>query len=214
MKYVYFLIFLTLISCASSNKSYVCGDRLCIDKKEFKEYFAENLVYEIKTKTPKKQKSLDLVKLNSIKQDKNIKSDINTKQDNKLSKKERRAWIKSEKLRLKKERKNKVIQEKLADIEKKKLAKLKKIKNKKITNSEGTKLVEEKPILKMSKKSTTPEIASENTEIIFKDETFKNVELKSKQNSCSKIIDCDFDKITELLIKKGKEKDFPDINFK
>ena len=119
MKYVYFLIFLTLISCASSNKSYVCGDRLCIDKKEFKEYFAENLVYEIKTKTPKKQKSLDLVKLNSIKQDKNIKSDINTKQDNKLSKKERRAWIKSEKLRLKKERKNKVIQEKLADIEKK-----------------------------------------------------------------------------------------------
>ena len=214
MKYVYFLIFLTLISCVSSNKSYVCGDRLCIDKKEFKEYFAENLVYEIKTKTPKKQKSLDLVKLNSIKQDKNIKSDINTKQDNKLSKKERRAWIKSEKLRLKKERKHKVIQEKLAAIEKKKLAKLKKIKNKKITNSVDTELVKEKPILKISKKNTRAEIASKNTEIILKDEAFKSVELKSKQNSCNIIIDCDFDKITELLIKKGKDKDFPDINFK
>jgi len=214
MKYVYFLIFLTLANCASPNKSYVCGDRLCIDKKEFKEYFAENLVYEIKTKKQKKQKSLDLVKLNSIKKDKNIKSDVNTKQNNKLSKKERRARIKSEKLRLKKERKNKVIQEKLAAIEKKKLAKLKKIKNKKITNSVDKELVKENPILKMSKKNTTPEIASKNTEITFKDETFKSVELKSKQNSCSKIIDCDFDKITELLIKKGKEKDFPDINVK
>jgi len=214
MKYVYFLIFLTLISCVSSNKSYVCGDRLCIDKKEFKEYFAENLVYEIKTKKQNKQKSLDLVKLNSIKQDKNIKSNINTKQDNKLSKKERRAWIKSEKLRLKKERKHKVIQEKLAAIEKKKLAKLKKIKNKKITNSVDTELVKEKPILKISKKNTRAEIASKNTEIILKDETFKSVELKSKQNSCNIIIDCDFDKITELLIKKGKEKDFPDINVK
>ena len=56
MKYIYVFFFLILISCSASRNSYVCGDRPCIDKKEFNEYFAKNLIIEIEPKKTKKKK--------------------------------------------------------------------------------------------------------------------------------------------------------------
>ena len=45
------IFFIFLLSCGTlTKKEYVCGDRPCIDKKEFEEYFAENLIVEIKSK--------------------------------------------------------------------------------------------------------------------------------------------------------------------
>ena len=41
-----------------------------------------------------------------------------------------------------------------------------------------------------------------------------NTNLKNKANICNEIKNCDIDKIAELLIKKGKEKEYPDITSK
>ena len=65
MKYVFFLFFLFVISCSTSKKVYMCGDQVCLDKKEFKEYFAQNLILEVQIKNKKKSPSVDLVKLNT-----------------------------------------------------------------------------------------------------------------------------------------------------
>ena len=43
---------------------------------------------------------------------------------------------------------------------------------------------------------------------------FQNSKSTKQLSVCEKIENCDIDKITELLIKKGKEKDFPDITSK
>ena len=64
MKHIFVFLFLILVSCSTSNKTYLCGDRACVDKKEFKEHFAKNLTIEIQSKKNKKNSSIDLVKLN------------------------------------------------------------------------------------------------------------------------------------------------------
>ena len=66
MKYIILTLFFFVISCSNAKKNYVCGDHKCIDKKEFDEYFARNLTIEINLpKKENKDKSLDLVKLNT-----------------------------------------------------------------------------------------------------------------------------------------------------
>jgi len=47
-----------------------------------------------------------------------------------------------------------------------------------------------------------------------KEVAFNNIKTKNTTSICSDVIDCDIDKITEFLIKRGKEKDFPDITSK
>jgi len=57
MKLIYFFCFLTILSCTTVKKEYVCGDHPCIDKKEFNEYFSKNLIIEIKSNQKKKNKT-------------------------------------------------------------------------------------------------------------------------------------------------------------
>ena len=89
-----------LISCSTNVKKYVCGDRVCVDKKDFNEYFSKNLTMEILDNKKKKDKTVDLVLLNSnssvlIKED-----DKTAKQKKKLKKKEEKEKLKAEKIRL------------------------------------------------------------------------------------------------------------------
>ena len=111
MKYIFFFFFIFILSCSTGKKTYVCGDRTCIDKKEFKEYFAENLTFEIK---PKKKdiKNIDLVRLNTTTINKNNDAYLLNVQEKKLKKKEEKAKFKAEMLKLKEERKIKKINEK------------------------------------------------------------------------------------------------------
>ena len=63
----FFFIFLLIIfsNCSVDNKKvYMCGERECVDKKEVDEYFAKNIAIEVLIKEEKKNKSVDLVKLN------------------------------------------------------------------------------------------------------------------------------------------------------
>jgi len=70
-------------------KVYMCGDRACIDKKEFKQFFSENLIVEIQTKVYNKKSSVDLIKLNISEPVDNKKILKSSKTKEKLYKEER-----------------------------------------------------------------------------------------------------------------------------
>ena len=205
MKFIYAFIFVLLLSCNTVKKEYVCGDHPCIDKKEFNEYFSKNLTIEIKAQTNNKNKNEDLVKLN-------IDSEVIKKKDNKNYKKKEKIRLKNEKKKLKLEKirlleerkiqineeKNRAEAAKIPEVNKKseKLKKNKISNNRQQVNKIANKTpVQKKPLVKVIKKN-----ASINS---TKSESMKRI--------CDEIKDCDIDKITELLIKKGKKKPFPSI---
>ena len=65
MRFIYFTLFLFILSCGTAKKEFVCGDHLCKNKKEFKEYFSNNLIIEIEPKNKRKNENIDLVKINT-----------------------------------------------------------------------------------------------------------------------------------------------------
>ena len=207
MKYIFIFFLLFLVSCSINNKTYMCGDRACIDNKEFKEYFAKNLIVEIKNKKSKKNYSLDLVKLNTTDKNKSKSKKMTKNVDNKQKKKDDKALFKAKKNKLKEERRIKKINDK-------KLAKLKKInkKNNKDITINTTK--KNKFLIDSVKKPTkiTNQIIDDKK--LKRHETFRSIRSKNQISVCKKIKDCNIDKIAELLIKKGKKKDFPNITSK
>lgn len=213
MKYALLLTFLMLVSCITGNKTYICGDRPCLDRKEFKEYFAENLILEVKIKNSKKYSTVDLVKLNAIRQDVNLNSERKTNQDIEISKKEKKAMLKSERNKLKEKRKIDAVQLKRIAIEKKKLAKLKKIKETKTNDIASSTPIEKEQIVELATNPSNKTV-NKKLDILSEEKNFKSIKSENKKNICEKIEDCDIDKITELVIKKSKEKDFPDITLK
>ena len=65
MKYFFLiLIFLFLQSCSKPKTVFICGDHICINKAEAKQYFEENLTIEVKIIDKNKKKEIDLVQLN------------------------------------------------------------------------------------------------------------------------------------------------------
>ena len=70
MRFFLFSIFLLLFSCSNKvTQVYICGDHPCVNKKEMKEYFDNNISIEVFTITPdkKNEKKFTLVDLNLIK---------------------------------------------------------------------------------------------------------------------------------------------------
>ena len=199
MKLLYVFFLLLVLSCNTVKKEYVCGDHPCIDKKEFNEYFSKNLSIEIKTQQNKKNKTANLVKLNTDTSLVKKKVNRNSKKDEKIRIKNEKEQLKIEKIRLLEERK---IRE---NKEKNKTAKLKEnniksIKNEIKNNRERVdKIVEIIPEEKKPKKNTK------------KDSSINAVNSKNVKSICDEMKDCDIDKIAELLIKKGKDKPYPNI---
>ena len=214
MIHAFLLFFLILVSCVTANKTYICGDRACLDKKEFKEYFAENLILEIETKKSKKYSNVDLVKLNKTTQDTKVNSEIETKLDSKMSKKEKRALLKNEKIKLKEERKTRAIIEKYKANEKKKLEKLKKNNKKNLNNLETSVVIKKEPIIEKTVNNPKLKTVKKKLDIVSNEKTIKTDKSEKNISICNQIKDCDIDKITELLIKKNKDKGFPDITIK
>ena len=58
------IIFVLLQSCSKPKTVLICGDHECINKKEAKLYFEENLSLEVKIIDPKNKDNFDLVELN------------------------------------------------------------------------------------------------------------------------------------------------------
>lgn len=179
--FIIFLISFILLSCSSTKKVYVCGDHICINKAEAKQYFDENLTLEIRVITRNEVKKFDLVQLNT-------KSEINEKKPfNKL---------KIKKLNEKEEKKQKSIIK-----ERKKLAKLKIKKDKNL----GTK---KDDIVKKKKKRFKFLDKKEKTVAKKK---FNVKQTVYKKDICQIIDKCDIDNISNYLIKAGKNKGYPDL---
>ena len=213
MKYYYFCIFLIVVSCTTVKKTYVCGDHICLDKKEFNEYFAENLTIEVKI-LKKKKKSINLVQLNSLNATAPLKITDASRLNAIKKKKKYKAALKTQRSILKQKRKNKKIEEKNNIKNKKYLAKLKQ-KNDKENIAQKT-IIDKK--LNSSKVKTKNILKSgsgiDKTKVSDKILTFKSVKTKPQENLCKEINDCDIDKIAELLLKKGSKKKYPDITSK
>ena len=209
MKNIYFFIFLLLLSCTSLKKEYVCGDRPCVDKKEFNQFFAETLTIEVTDQSKKKQKSIDLVKLNTNTED--VKENKNSIQQYRIQKKKNKEKLKFEKKKLNEERKIKAAEEKIKIKESKKIQKklevekikTNEMKNKLDQNSKEVENIIDKTIdIKTNKKKM-----SSNDSI--QTDSVESTDLKS---ICDEIEDCDIDKIAEILVEKGKVKPFPNIS--
>ena len=87
-------IFLILLSCSKPKTVFICGDHVCVNKSEAKQYFEENLSIEVKIVEKKSDNEINLVELNLNKNNQNERkiSITNKEKTNKklktLSKKE------------------------------------------------------------------------------------------------------------------------------
>jgi hypothetical protein len=213
MNFFYLFIFIVFLSCSNTKKIYVCGDHTCIDKKESKEYFVENLIVEIIKDKSKKKTSVDLVELNTrgFEKKKDIIIDLNYNE--KLSKKELKVLNKEKKKKLRADRKRKKIEENNKAKEDKNLTMLsKKIKKNVIFDNINNKKKNQvllKPIQPLNENGTQLKKKKSNQM-----KPFESVRSKKQLSICDKVKDCDIDKIAEILINKGSKKSFPDISLK
>ena len=213
MKYLYLFFFIILISCVAPRNAYICGERVCVDKKEFKEYFAKNLILEIQTKKSKKTK-VDLVMLNTTRSEKNMNKINPLSVSEKITKKEKKTRITNEKKRIKNERRLKQIETKKKIKDDKKLAKLAKLKIKKEKKINPTiKNYPFKKKQKSNKAAKEKQVRKNNTKQKkkIKVKFFESVLSEKQISICNGIKDCDIDKIEELLLKRNEDKNFPDI---
>ena len=108
IKFFLIIFFVLLQSCSKPKTVLICGDHECINKKEAKLYFEENLSLEVKIIDPKNKDNFDLVELNLKKNTKRREVKL---QKRIKSKSEIRTLSKSEisniKKEIKKKRKNK-----------------------------------------------------------------------------------------------------------
>tara|TARA_X000001036_G_scaffold383370_1_gene376666 strand:+ start:108 stop:677 length:570 start_codon:yes stop_codon:yes gene_type:complete len=186
MKRILFvLIFLFAYGCNKPKTVYICGDHVCINKAEAKQYFEDNLTLEVKVIDEKKGGGINLVELNlgsSSEGEKEV-SVIKKNQTKKTVKILSNDEIEKKKIELKKRRKSK--KKKIKNEKTFKQVKLKKTQNnqKKVT------------ISKKSKKS----IKKTNTVIA---------------DICTIIEKCSIDEISKYLVKQGKNKKFPNITIR
>ena len=65
MKYIIlFILTIFVTSCSKPKTVLICGDHICINKAEAKQYFEDNLTLEVKVIDNKVDRAIDLVELN------------------------------------------------------------------------------------------------------------------------------------------------------
>ena len=75
MRLLFTIIVFLLIGCTKPKTVLICGDHICVNKKEAKQYFEENLSLEVKILNKDNRKNFDLVELNlreNFKKDKKV----------------------------------------------------------------------------------------------------------------------------------------------
>jgi len=103
MKYFALFILVFTFSCVKQKSILICGDHECVNKKEAKQYFEENLTIEIQIISKNEKTSFDLVDLNLGKEEPKLKVYENKR--NKVVKKLSKKEIKDKKKELKKKKK-------------------------------------------------------------------------------------------------------------
>ena len=181
------LIFITflLVSCNKPKTVLICGDHICVNKKEAEQYFEENLSIELKIIDEKVDEENDLVELN-LNQDetgervvrifskKKQKKNLKTLSDKEISQ------IKD---KIKNKKKNKKITKKIINIKDNKKEKSQNLKT------------------KITKKN---QVADKNV----------NKNQNEVFDVCTILEKCSIDEISKYLLNKGKNDDFPDITMR
>ena len=182
---IFFLIFALFIltNCNKPKTVAICGDHICVNKLEAKQYFEENLKLEVKIINKQENKQIDLVQLNL---------NENYKTDRKISIDKKKKTSQEIKVLSPLEIKN--IKK---DINKKK----NKVRNfKKSTQHKKTlKVSADENINKKQKKKIKHKEKTLNSSIEVVD-------------ICTIIKRCNIEEISKYLIKQGKNKNYPDIN--
>ena len=211
MKLLYLFFILFLFSCSNlEKKSYICGDRLCIDKKEYNEYFAKNLIIEV-SKSKKKKKKINLVELNTNRSIENKKLNNDFRLREKVRKKSEKERLIAEKIRLLEERKIKEREAKFKAEEEKQLAKASKSNQKKKNKTIYKKKKNQNIVKNTIKKKDFGKNDNKNIPT-NKEIQIDSVKSENIKGICDEIQNCDIDKIAEILTKKGKSKPYPSIS--
>ena len=182
MKYL-LILFIILTSCTTSKRVFICGDHECINKEEAKLFFEQNLSIEVKIIKKKKENYFNLVKLNTESSNQNQNIKIVKHNENKKIKKLNKKEI------VEKKREIKEIKKKL------------KKENKKTVKKSS------------SKDKVVPSISDKSKEILKKSKnTIVKKKINNEENICNILEKCDIEEISRYLIKKGKNKDYPNIS--
>ena len=191
MKYVFISLLLLLNNCSKPKTVLICGDHICVNKAEAQQYFEENLTIEVKIIDKKKKEKINLVELN-LKENSNKKKEISISSKNNTS-------------------------EDLKILSEEEIAKIK--------NNIKSKNKKKKIVKKVSEKIKVNENINSKKKHVEKRNQFKKKNIKVKKNIvyktsqnvvdvCTIIEKCSIDEISKYLIKKGDNKDFPDITKK
>ena len=187
------LLFLAsfLVNCSKPKTVLICGDHVCVNKKEAEQFFEENLSLEVKITHKRTKEEKSLVELN-LKENENGKKEIKI-----FAKKDTKNKIKTlsnkEKVKIKE-----IVKEK--EIEKKKI--------KKELFEENKNELKKKELKKVKSNQI------KEREQIINNEVIKNDVNKSTNTSidvCSILKKCDIDEISKYLINVGMNNDYPDI---
>ena len=181
---VSFIVFLILTNCSKPKTVLVCGDHVCINKKEAKQYFEDNLTIEVKIINKKVKNETNLVELN-LKQD-----DDGNKKISVLSKNKTKENLKT-----------------LSNEEIKKIKKNIKKKNREKKISKKTKVdTAEKNIQKIDNLKKSDKLKVKQ---VKKNSVNKNrLEIV---DVCTIVEKCSIDEIAKYLLEQGRKKDYPDI---
>jgi hypothetical protein len=195
MKFFLILFFLFLFqNCSKPKTVSICGDHVCVNKAEAKQYFEENLSIEIKVVDKKENREINLVELNLINNSENNKK-INIIQKEKTFKEIKvlsNDEIKNIKDKIKKVNKsNKIASKK---INKAKSRKKMKINEKKNSQQKDTRTLTNE-VKKISKKN----VNKTNKEVV---------------DICTIIKKCSIDEISKYILMQDKKKGFPDITIR
>lgn len=182
MRIIFLLIFIFLSNCNNPKTVLICGDHVCINKTEAKQYFEENLSIEVKIIDRKIEEEVDLVELN-LRKDESGKKKINIYAKKKTSN-DLKSLSNKEIVEIKKKIRTKEKERKVA---KKNIDKNQKIKNK-------------------SQQKTKEMISNNKT-----DQINVNKKKKELVDVCTILEECSIDKISKYLLNQGKNKSFPDI---
>ena len=182
-----FIVILFLLSCSKPKTVLICGDHVCVNKKEAQQFFEKNLTLEVKIIDKKRKKEIDLVELNlkdSSEDDRKIiisQKDKTSRQIKILSKKE----VKKIKSQIKIKEKEKILVQKVYKNQRK-----------------------DRKIYSLNKNKN---ISNQNNKKIQNTVNNRNIEVF---DVCTILKKCSIEQISKYLLNKGKKKKFPNLALK
>ena len=190
MKYIIFIFSIFfLVSCGKPKTVLICGDHVCVNKTEAKQYFEENLTIEVKVLDKNVKEKINLVELN-LSDEQSGKKKISI-----ISKRKTNKSLKT------------LSNKEIANIKKK-------VKNKKKENKIAKRLPN-----KSKEKNKILSETKEKKDVFKPGVNKKMIETVSKRNInvidvCTVLEKCNIDEISKYLLEQGRKKGFPDISKK